>query len=796
MPARYKYLLSAVITVILGLNIAHRCDAPPYGFPFNELSDNYWGVIIDIARRWRSLDFGFWNAGIAGGISLFTTGMYPIFNPTNPAAVFLSDDHFYLFKIIEPYAMGVFFMTALLWDEFKAKWYIALFGGLAYMGLLLSKTFSLAASPYLLYACGLFPAMALVAVKLLRRHVYLAATGVGALLALQFLGQSSIQTPQMLIWWAIFFFIYSVTVRPGPKKAAAVKNGVVSVMLLSVFSVGLCAVQMLPSLYFLRFGSSRMAGYYPINNFDLFSNKEFAPGLWQIFCNGVLDAGPIRSKAFVVLGLVSLALAIKHFGNVFKKLPNSAFFYRMWIALAVYFCIPDAAATLAMVFPPLEKFFSPLTYFTFKYALHVLDFAIVLAVCLILSNEELSFLKNGKSPLRDFLAWAVLSLALAAAALPVIFALSKSVLDSLGAAPVFHYFVPENLKNAQRILVKALILVPIFALRPRHMIAHLALAVILLGGGFMMTLDCFKWYDKGQRNHPEMYQIGSPEQVFYTQARGKYLLPFQAEPDWIMHNFNLLYGVRGTTGFLGATPLRQMKFKFYYEAQDKENWESIPYAGNHQTKFGAFRGSTPASLSTYFPADFTLVKKGEAFSWPGFAKTVPGDVYDIYERRGLQSPIYALGKLQVVDFFTLIRNFEKPRAGTVYVSAEDARSSGVTAEDFGRTGRADIKDFQRPRENRVLFRADSKRPFYAVFPETFDAGWRLKIDGERAGIFPAFYLFNGFKVPSGEHRIELTFVPKWFEAGVVVNIFSVILAGVLFIRIWPRGIPGTHDSIQ
>ncbi len=779
-----KYLISFIVAVILGLNIYHRCDAPPYGYPLNELSDCYWGAIIDIANHWRNFDIEFWSRSLAGGVSMFTTGWYPVFNPTNVFSLVLNDDQFYLFKLIEPYVMGFFFMSVLLWDEFKTKWYIAFFGGMAYMGLLLSKTFSLAASPYLLYACGLFPAMALVAIKLLRRHVYLAAAGVGALLALQFLGQGSTQTPQMLVWWAMFFMVFICSFWLKQKNGAILKTGLIALIILVVASVGLCAVQMLPSFYYFKYESARQAGYYPINNFNLFYSKQDL-GFLNIFWIGLINAGPIRSKAFVVLALMSLALAVKYFGRIFEKTPNRIFLYLLWITLAIYFCFPGFAFLLTKIFPFFTKAFSMLTYFTFKYALFTFDFAMILTVCLILNDDGLSLTQKTKFVFLDTLAWIILCLAVVAAALPLFFALSQNSLEWLKSAAVFHYFVPETQKNACNVLVKAMIFVLFFALRPKQKVFQFIVAVVLLSTSFMMMLDCFKWYDKGQRSNPQLYQIDSPEQVYYTKAKGKYLLPWQDGPDWVMHNYNLLYGVHGTSGFLGAAPRRLTRFMFYYVSQGQNDWRTTAFSGK-LTKFGAFGNPTPAALTTYFPADFTLVPKAQTLDWPGFAKTVFGDVYDVYERQQPAALLHVARQLKVVDFFDLVEKFNVPRADTVFVAREDARLLNIEDKEFVCFSDPEIRNFQRPSADNISFESFSREPFYAIIPESYSPGWRVKMDGKNAAVFPAYYLFNGVKVPSGQHQIRMVFVPKGFVLGLVINLFSIAGMGILFAKFWPR----------
>lgn len=774
-PIPLRYFMAALVSLIVGFNIAYRCDPPPYGYPFNELSDAYWGVIIDIARHWRNFDFSLWNPEIGGGISLFTTGQYPLLSPSNGLAWFLKDDHFYLLKLIEPYVIGIFFMSVLLWDEFKTRWYIALFGGLAYMGLVLSKTFALAASPFLLYACGIFPAIVLLVIKLSRRHLFLGAAAAGALLALQFLSQGSIQTPQMLVWWTIFFCVYAFSGKGHFQNLNNWKNWLGSLGMLVVFSIGLCAIQMLPSLYYIRDESARLSGYYSLHNFTLFSSSEnLAQVIWQGFFAGV----PVRAKTFLVLCLVAIALGVRHWGRVFAKTPNKAFVYQLWLTITIYFSFSTVVAWLIQILPPLGKVFTPLTLFNIKYGIYTLDFAIVLSVCLVLNENRLSFFSQDRFSFLKFLALTVLGMAFLVGILPIFMTVTKDYFPSLISSVFGQAFFSENSKAAIKLLISTLFFLMIFALRPKHVIFHIILAFFLLGTGFMMTLDCFKWYDKGKQGDLSLYQVGNPEQVFYTtEASGKYVLPYDVPPDWTMHNFNLLYQVRGTAGFLGAPPLRLTRFIFYFEDPDS----SLPFPGGH-TKFGNFKIKTPAALISYFPAELTFTLKDERLDWPGFKRVVTGEKYDIHERVKPVERIYTASQLEVVDFSNLIKAMKNNRGDTIYVSREDAKASGLQSEHLQKSKNVQITNFQRPSKNKIVFHAIADQPFFAVFPESYQKDWRLTIDGKKERVFPAYYLFNGFKVPAGEHQVTMTFVPRGFEAGAVINILSVFFLGWLFFK--------------
>ncbi len=780
MPIKWKYCITLLVVIILGFQIYHRSGLPPYGHPINELSDNYWGVITDIAHRWRSFDLTLWNMGLGGGISLFTSGQYPLLNPTNFLAWFLNDDVFFKVKLIEPYVLGCFFMMILLWDVFKTRWYVACFGGLAYIGLTFAKATTMAESPYFLYGCGLFPAMALVAMKLLPKHIYLAAAGVGALLALQFLGEGVTQVPQLIIWWTIFFTIHLM--REG-LNLTMIKRSSVTILILVGTAVGLSAVQMIPTAYFFHYESARIAGHYSINNYPIFN---MSPGgdipLARHFWVAFMEAGSIRTKGILVLVLACLALCCVHFGRIFVKAPYKNFIYQAWSAVIIYFLIPPTAGLIVQVLPFLKETFNFMTFFTFSYGLHILDFCMILSLCLILNDDQLSFRIKKNDWIRGGSGVVFLILAISVSLIPCLIFLSPGFAKWFLWTP---YFMIHNLQYGLRFLFKSLALIFLIVVRPAQKIFYPVLIILLIGMGFMMSLDCFKWYDKGSRTHPEDYQLTSPEHEYYAQAQGKYIFPYLSdEPQWVIHNYNLLYGVHGTCGDMALAPLRLSKFQFYYHNRFQKDIAAMPFAGN-APKFILIHGPLPPSFATYFPIDFTMINKGMFLPWKGFVKVVSGDQYDVYQRASPTPQVYFADRLQIVPLSELILKFDEPRSDTVYVAFEDARAFGLSPVDLAsETAQARYRNYDVKKEDHVTFEVMADQDMFVIVPQRFEAGWEVKVDGRKVQVFPADYLFIGFRAPGGDHAVELRYVPPGFGAGVMITIVSIIGVMCLFRRFY------------
>lgn len=61
----------------------------------------------------------------------------------------------------------------------------------------------------------------------------------------------------------------------------------------------------------------------------------------------------------------------------------------------------------------------------------------------------------------------------------------------------------------------------------------------------------------------------------------------------------------------------------------------------------------------------------------------------------------------------------------------------------------------------------------------FDKGWKLSVDGVNYPYEKVNLGFVGFKLPEGEHQIELSYLPPFFNLGLVITGISTVLLGVL-----------------
>jgi len=63
-----------------------------------------------------------------------------------------------------------------------------------------------------------------------------------------------------------------------------------------------------------------------------------------------------------------------------------------------------------------------------------------------------------------------------------------------------------------------------------------------------------------------------------------------------------------------------------------------------------------------------------------------------------------------------------------------------------------------------------------VFSEMYyPHGWSVRIDQQKASVFPVNYVLRGLRVPEGKHTIEFTFDPSVVKTGVVIRLLTLLM---------------------
>ncbi len=97
------------------------------------------------------------------------------------------------------------------------------------------------------------------------------------------------------------------------------------------------------------------------------------------------------------------------------------------------------------------------------------------------------------------------------------------------------------------------------------------------------------------------------------------------------------------------------------------------------------------------------------------------------------------------------------------------------------------------RADRVRIEAELSSDGYVVLADTYDPGWRVRVDGRPAQLFRANVAFRAVAIPAGRHLVEMVYRPAVVLAGVVVSL-AAVLATILFLLVSSRASPaGSSD---
>jgi hypothetical protein len=78
--------------------------------------------------------------------------------------------------------------------------------------------------------------------------------------------------------------------------------------------------------------------------------------------------------------------------------------------------------------------------------------------------------------------------------------------------------------------------------------------------------------------------------------------------------------------------------------------------------------------------------------------------------------------------------------------------------------------------DRITLEADMHGPGYVVFVDTYDPGWRTRVDGRPTTLLRANVAFRAVAVPTGRHVVESTYRPPAVGLGLAVSAASAVLA--------------------
>jgi len=192
-------------------------------------------------------------------------------------------------------------------------------------------------------------------------------------------------------------------------------------------------------------------------------------------------------------------------------------------------------------------------------------------------------------------------------------------------------------------------------------------------------------------------------------------------------------------------------------------------------------GSRSTRLYDALNAKYVIARKDVELDWERFAPVFDGapelNVYlntDALPRAWLVHHIIPAGDHE--DAFDLIHAPDFDPARSVVLEGDAAPAGSDSGED-----RVRIVTL---RPNRIVLEVEAGSEGVLVLSEVFYPGWRAEVDGNRAPVLRANYLFRGVEMPAGKSQVILTYSPPSWWIG--LGLCGLTLAGLIGWRIVRR----------
>jgi len=128
----------------------------------------------------------------------------------------------------------------------------------------------------------------------------------------------------------------------------------------------------------------------------------------------------------------------------------------------------------------------------------------------------------------------------------------------------------------------------------------------------------------------------------------------------------------------------------------------------------------------------------------------------------------------------------------------DPRTEAVLTEkiDPFTTGESKVISIDE-KNNKVRLAVSSEKGGFLVLADSFDPGWKAKINGQKTAIYQVNGALMGISVPSGESEIVFSYLPDSFITGAVISLLSLVFLPVLLIfSRWLSTPPGRGNQYE
>jgi hypothetical protein len=155
----------------------------------------------------------------------------------------------------------------------------------------------------------------------------------------------------------------------------------------------------------------------------------------------------------------------------------------------------------------------------------------------------------------------------------------------------------------------------------------------------------------------------------------------------------------------------------------------------------------------------------------------------IYEMADWLPRAYLVHRAEIIaDEGAILRRVTSPEfrpRETVVLEA-----AGVRTANAPPTG--DAVTVVRYGTTRVELQAESAADGMLVLADTYYPGWRAFVDGVEMPVYRADWALRAVAVPAGRHRVEFSYVPTGFGAGLAASAAGLMMTASLLLIGWGR----------
>jgi hypothetical protein len=700
--------------------------------------------IMGMIYPWRDLAFRslhsgaipLWNPYSACGMPFLANDQSAVLNPTNLALNAL---------FAPPRAQTLFALLTLIAACLFTYGFLRSLGGSPLGGMLGGLTFGFGGFVFvwlgypLAATAAWLPALLWATHHLARRPTLPRAALVAAIIGGQFLSGHLSTSVQMLAFWVVFV-IYEVAAQ----RLAEARRFVALAGIALAFGLGLGAPQLLPTAEYYRLSTIGEAGRsrWASDSLGASLRKGLLGDAWFLRTVARSEAGllfapelrgnpafhdyrPIegygnyaeRASYLGALGLVALVSAL-----LTRRSRGYRRFFAVaaWIVFGILLHLP--IFNLATYLPVL-RFVAP----------HRMRFIFALCGAVAVGLAVTEWERGGGSGRRGERAALWVALAVV------------SAITAAGALHTWRQLAPMSSHDHLAWLRAAKIIAPIAA--------SIALGAALLGS---------RWV--GQRTLFVGLALIAVCDLLVLGARWHPL----ARPENVAPELPVIERLRASAGQMritGPPTVLRTNLAILYGLYDVRAYDPISvrrYVALVETLNGAAPGTAPSlELGSERP-----VPALERLTSVGYALRLNERTPPSMER--------VAGSVPRAYVTSSVRAVSAPDALATLGAGLDPRGATLIEADGGSSEEGPIRaaEIVCHEAHRVVIHATAARPAWLVLTDTQYPGWRARVQGRVAEIFPANYAFRAVRIPKGGSEVAFTYEPASYRLGVFIGLLS------------------------